>query len=492
MRVAWFCVAALTAACAKGGNAGDVDGGNTADTTIVTIDALFCNNLPCDAIYVSRSGNDTAAGTKTAPLKTISVGIAKAAANTPPFAVFVQAGLYPEPVVMRAAVTVYGGFDETWIRNPAVITEINAPSPAVIFDQIQTGTGLDGLTVRSGDATAPGTSSYAIVINNSQAITLTDVIVESGIGARGTDGNNGAAGANGGNAGNGQPGCEDSGGFCSGCGQPQGGGAGASACGRSGGRGGHGGHGGGGGGNGVDAVGYPQSGAFGGPAGAGQFGTPGGTGANGTPGGVGMWGGAGGEVGVFEGPLYMPSNGGNGGVGSHGLGGGGGGGGGGGDDDCDSYGASGGGGGGGGCGGGLGTAGTGGGGSFGVVAIDSGVTIKSSTVLASRGGDGGRGGSGGTGGFGGNRGVTGGYGGGSEQDDGGMGGPGGFGGAGGIGGHGGGGGGGPSAALVCVGSTTMTIPMSTIMGGTGGLGGPSQGFPGATGVSTKFIGCSFF
>ncbi|HEY5946824.1 MAG TPA: hypothetical protein VIV40_15080, partial [Kofleriaceae bacterium] len=80
MRVAWFCLAALTA-CAHG-NAGDVDA--QSDTTIVTIDAQFCNNLPCDAIYVARSGNDAAAGTKTAPVKTINVGITKAAAASPP------------------------------------------------------------------------------------------------------------------------------------------------------------------------------------------------------------------------------------------------------------------------------------------------------------------------------------------------------------------------------------------------------------------------
>jgi hypothetical protein len=38
----------------------------------------------------------------------------------------------------------------------------------------------------------------------------------------------------------------------------------------------------------------------------------------------------------------------------------------------------------------------------------------------------------------------------------------------------------------------MTIPTSTILGGTGGLGGSSPGNAGAPGVSTKFIGCSFF
>jgi hypothetical protein len=261
MRVAWFCLAALTA-CARG-NSGTVDA--SVDTTIVTIDAQFCNNLPCDAIYVSRAGNDGAAGTKDTPVKTINVGITKAAGWNPPKAVFVQAGLYPEPVAMRGGVTIYGGFDETWTRNAGVVTEINAPSPAVLFDQIQTGTGLSGFTVRSGDATTPGGSSYAILIAGSTSIDLTDVIVEPGIGARGVDGSPGGAGANGGNAGNGTPGCEDSSGLCSGCGRPQGGAAGASACGNIGGRGGNAGHAGSYGANGADAAFYLQSGAFGGP-----------------------------------------------------------------------------------------------------------------------------------------------------------------------------------------------------------------------------------
>jgi hypothetical protein len=48
------------------------------------------------------------------------------------------------------------------------------------------------------------------------------------------------------------------------------------------------------------------------------------------------------------------------------------------------------------------------------------------------------------------------------------------------------------AAVVCVGSSTITIPQSTLMGGTGGAGGPSSGNAGATGVSTRAIGCAFF
>jgi hypothetical protein len=486
MRVLRYGALAFAAACASGGTA-------TPDAAMmaVTQDAPFCGDLPCDGIHVAPTGTDSAAGTKDAPLASISAGIAKASQSSPPLAVFVRAGVYTELVTMRSGVSVYGGFDMSWMRTPGSVTEIDGPSPAVIFDALPTGAALDRFTVKSADATAMGESSYAIVIKSSQGVELRDLTVMPGAGAPGGTGENGGTGSSGGNGGTGTKGCEDSGGFCSGCNRPQGGGGGASAC-AMGGKGGNAGHGDNGGGKGDDGVNNPASGAFGGPQGAGQFGTPGGTGADGQPGGPGMGGEAGAEVGVFMGVLYMPAAGGTGGMGGNGTGGGGGGGGGGGNDSCDSYGASGGGGGGAGCGGTPGSGGTGGGGSFGVVALDSAVILRGSMVMGGAGGAGGAGGRGGDGGSPGGPGGTGPYGGGSEQDDGGMGGPGGYGGAGGIGGHGGGGGGGASAAIVCVGSATITIPSSTLTGGVGGAGGASMGNAGKTGVSSQAIGCSLF
>jgi hypothetical protein len=45
---------------------------------------------------------------------------------------------------------------------------------------------------------------------------------------------------------------------------------------------------------------------------------------------------------------------------------------------------------------------------------------------------------------------------------------------------------------VCIGTSAINIPSSTLMGGTGGNGGTSLGNAGAAGVSTRAIGCSFF
>src|SRR5688572_30134917 len=116
------------AACASGKSGTDVDASSTDSSGLPD---SGCGSLPCDAVYVARSGADNAPGTKLSPMKTIAGAAAKAATFTPAYAVFVQAGLYPEPVIMKAGVNVYGGFDDTWMRNDAVVTEISAASPAV-------------------------------------------------------------------------------------------------------------------------------------------------------------------------------------------------------------------------------------------------------------------------------------------------------------------------------------------------------------------------
>ena len=475
--------------CASGGRPGSEVDANGGDGNR-PVDADTCGEpgqLPCDAVYVAKSGSDSATGGKTAPLKTIAAAIAMAGRLQPTRSVFVQAGTYSETITMSPGVDVYGGFDESWARNPSVTTTIAGGSPAVRFEAITVPTKLDAVSVTSSDGVSFGDSSIGIAITSSQLIELHDVSVSPGIGAAGVDGSPGANGANGTNGTGGQPGCEDSGIGCSSCPRPVGGGGGTSACGRSGGRGGDAGYGGSGGSAGAPGAG-PSAGGSGASASRG-VGSEGAFGSTGFPGPQGI---GGAEVGTFSGTSYVPASGSNGVNGVNGNGGGGGGGGGGGTTNCDSYGSSGGGGGGGGCAGTAGTAGGGGGGSFGVLAVDSDVVIKSSTVTASRGGNGGRGGLGGIGGTGGTGGPGGPYGGNAEQDDGGTGGAGGVGGFGGAGGSGGGGGGGPSAALVCVGTTTITVPQSMLVAGTAGTGGSAPVHAGANGTSANAIGCSFF
>ncbi len=73
---------------------------------------------------------------------------------------------------MEPGVTIYGGFDATWAaRATGSVTEIDAASPVVTFDQIHLVTALDHVTVKSDDATAcGGASSFAIVVTSSSQI----------------------------------------------------------------------------------------------------------------------------------------------------------------------------------------------------------------------------------------------------------------------------------------------------------------------------------
>jgi hypothetical protein len=454
-------------------------------------------------IYVAKTGADTNPGTQAAPMLTISAAITKADQSVPALPVYVQSGVYSEKVTMKSGVSLYGGYDTSWAKSTSAVTEIDGPTPAVVFDQIDTATTLDTFTVKSADATGAGASSEAIVITSSTSVQLDTVTVIPGVGAAGTTGTAGATGAAGLAGSPGGAGVEHSGAlFCNDNTVPTGGAGGFSSCGRTGGAGGNPGVSSAGGSTGGDGVGTAQSGAFGGASskdnpngrcingvlttGDGQIG------ADGYPGVAGGNGAAGAAQGTFTKAMYTPAAGSNGSDGSDGNGAGGGGGGGGGTSNCDSSGSSGGGGGGGGCHGTHGTGGGGGGGSFGVVVVDSSVVIKASTVMANKGGAGGPGGGGGGGGLGGGPGAGGAYGGTNDQDDGGCGGAGGTGGPGGGGGAGGGGGGGPSAAVVCVGTTSVSIPSSTLTSGIAGTGGTSAGNSGMTGVSTRAISCSFF
>ncbi|MEW5848393.1 MAG: choice-of-anchor D domain-containing protein [Myxococcota bacterium] len=443
---------------------------------------------PDDAVFVSPSGVDGAPGTRTQPLSSVEEALTLAAGSGRD--VYIAQGSYGVDGTLSVVngVSLYGGFSQDFAtRSNSAISELLVNSATAVLAQDITGaTVLDRLSVVGTDA-ATG-SAYGVRAINSPGLVLNQCTVEAGRGAVGGAGSSVAGTATvGGNGGQGQEGCEDSGGFCSGCSQPQGGGEGSSVCGMPG----------GGGGSARKDGNYGNAGAQGAggtPAGAG---TPphqgnweptvqyrGTNGANGSPGAEGSPGSP-----SYAASGYSPSNGQTGDTGSPGAGGGGGGGGGGGESDCNSYGGGGGGGGGGGCGGAPGTGGRSGGGSFAVYLWASNVSITSCTLRTrggANGGDGGTGQVGGDGGRGGRRSDTSNagnpYGGSNEQDDGSNGGRGGDGGKGGRGGHGGGGAGGPSVGVLVAGGATPALGTNTFSLGTAGSGGSSLGNDGPTGV----------
>ncbi len=452
-------LAALALSACAGAASGDPDAGGGGGGGVDAADDPGCTG-DCpggQSFYVDgQNGQDSNPGTKEAPLATIAAGIAKAAAVSPPATVRVAKGSYAETLTLSDGVSMFGGYDASadWGRDVAAnTTEITGDDHVVTASGFTSKTYLDGFTITSAAATAPGASSTALAIVGCSDVEVRGVTVVAGDGAAGVDGGSGMTGGIGSAGKIGVKGCEDSSGLCSSCSRPSGGAGGQSACGQTGGTGGK-------PGKGSDAGntgGVGISGTPGGPGGSsthnGTVGQPGASGPGGSDGNGGV------NLGVFDGAgVYTPTGGEDGMDGQPGNGGGGGGGGGGGTSYCDSYGSSGGGGGGGGCGGGGGLAGGGGGGSFGVIVIDSKVVFTGCDIAAGNGGAGGAGGGGGMGGGGGSPGAGGPYGGSGEQDDGGNGAAGGRGGDGGTGGAGGGGGGGPSAAIVCLGSSNVTIP----------------------------------
>ena len=357
-------------------------------------DAQSCGNLPCDAIYVARAGNDTAAGTRCAG-QDDRRGDHEGGGAGRRSRCSSQAGEYAEPSRWwRARCTVAstrpGRESRDRDRDQRALARRHVR-------QIKTGTALDRVTIKSGDATQRGRE---LVCGARHRLEVDHADTRHGRAGdrrpRASTVSTARPARNGGNGKNGSPGCENSGGFCSSCSQPTGGAGGTSACGRTGGKGGNAGQGGNAGGTGSDGVGLAAERRLRRSLGRRQIGTPGGTGADGSTGGPGGSGLAAGDVGMFNGAVYVGPK-----ATRHG--------------------------------GGPapaaavvvaaaaarptvtrtarraaaaaaaaaaapGTGGCGGGGSFGVVAVDSQVTIKSSMVLASHGGAGGRGGRGGNGG----------------------------------------------------------------------------------------------
>ncbi|MFZ5471174.1 MAG: MopE-related protein [Myxococcota bacterium] len=469
-----------------------------------------CDGIDGDvsrAIFVDVvSGNDSNAGTRSAPKRTIGAGILAANAGTPTKDVYISRGTYSEAVTLLGGISLFGGYDAAngWSRATTNTTSIVSPT-AVGVRAVNLGlaTEVQLLSITAADATGTaangdGNSSFGILaVDASGGLTVRNCTITAGRGSSGSTGLNGSTGTSG-----------NPGGPAGQGGVMNRGAAGTSSCGAPGGQ----------GGQGVDGEinGSPGSpgttasgGGSGGPAGSGgargtcsstssSNGNPapplGSGGGTGSPGSNGT---AGANFGTFDAAgVYLPPTGLSGSAGNPGGGGGGGGAGGG-----TAHGTNffctncsgiasggGGGGGGGGCGGNGGNGGRGGGGSFGITSINSAVTVLNTTLTSRNAGNGG---AGGNGGFGGN-GGGGGSGSVGETESsscstrsGGRGADGAGGGVGGRGGGGAGGSGGPSICIVYKGSAPTTSANSCTNGtpGSGGFGGTNGLQPAATGTT---------
>jgi hypothetical protein len=438
-----------------------------------------CLEDPTQAVFVARPpfGNDTNSGSNLSPVATLAKALQLASAAPQKNRVYVAKGTYllAAPLELVPGISLYGQFDGTtnWTRSVENTTVISGSTTAITAHALNLETHVEGFTILSADAAAPGESSYGIrVTGGSHPLFIRFNTIIAGAGAPGSNGSSGAAGLAGGPGGQGKDGRMDGG-----DGGRKPGLGGASSCGLNGGEGGW-----GGirkdGFNGLPGAGWSGvAGAPGAPGPGGPY-TRSGSGNNGFDGLKGADGNHGSNVppvvrlGSLSLTGYVPA------LGTAGLpgvdGGGGGGGGGGAAAVASEYGGTsywangggGGGGGGGGCRGGAGEGGAGGGGSFCLFVFDAEVQAVENRFQPSQGGGGGDGGKGGLGGAGGPGGIRGG-----AIKAAGKGGYGGAGGSGGAAGCGSGGPGGPAIGIVWSSSSRLALADNEFQIGAGGDGG---------------------
>jgi hypothetical protein len=155
-------------------------------------------------VFVAPYGDDGAAGTREAPLATIGAGLAAAVPGERDH-VYVSAGVYSEAVVLRAGVSLFGGYgfdfgtrdiagNETAIVGPVPTAEAPGALTAVgIGGAVDTV--VDGFTIAGADRTGPAESTYAVYVRAcDERLVLRNNRVRAGDGGPGTPGDAGGVG----------------------------------------------------------------------------------------------------------------------------------------------------------------------------------------------------------------------------------------------------------------------------------------------------------
>ena len=143
-----------------------------------------------DLHVAGQTGDDANPGTRAQPFRTIQRGIdATDEVLTTVLRVLVAGGTYPGSLALRSDVHAFGGFDPaSWTRDAALYeTTIVGDETAVALRDVNAVT-LDGFTIVSADATAPGGSSIGISLHDAEGVVLSNNRVRAGRGAAGTDG----------------------------------------------------------------------------------------------------------------------------------------------------------------------------------------------------------------------------------------------------------------------------------------------------------------
>ena len=149
----------------QGGSATCDPASTPSESSCVVTDAL--------GIFVSADGDDMAAGTKQAPVRTLNK--AMELAQTQDKRVYACAQTFSEAVTVPAGIEIYGGLscetDWSWVEGKP--TDITAAADQVPVVRLFAGDGktiLSDLRVTANDATLPGASSIAVIVDGAEAL----------------------------------------------------------------------------------------------------------------------------------------------------------------------------------------------------------------------------------------------------------------------------------------------------------------------------------
>jgi hypothetical protein len=141
------------------------------------------------AVFVAPTGADSATGTMSSPVATLSKAIEMAAGSK---FVIVCDATYDEHVVVSGGAQVYGGFScagGSWASEAkAPLFKPSDAGPALKMDRVGDAVLIDTVNFEVPDAKVAGGTALAAIVNASPSVTLRNVTLTAGAGMNGADG----------------------------------------------------------------------------------------------------------------------------------------------------------------------------------------------------------------------------------------------------------------------------------------------------------------
>jgi hypothetical protein len=139
------------------------------------------------AIFVAPDGDDGNAGSKDAPLASLTKAIEVAAGDK---IVLVCSGSYDEQVTITAGAHIFGGFKcADWSPDTSkALFKPTTSGPALMVNTVADELLIENLGFEVSDATASGATALAAIVNASPKVTLRSVSLKAGKGKTGANG----------------------------------------------------------------------------------------------------------------------------------------------------------------------------------------------------------------------------------------------------------------------------------------------------------------